>query len=146
MSNSPSLPTDSAKRNRFPMFDGLLAYFPNALAAVAELSLVGNEQHNPGEPLHWSRDKSTDHANKIVKHLVDHGKFDSDNVRHSVKVAWRALALAQEEIEREEGAPVSRGSQYSYEGNMNRFVKYWANHHPMMAEVLRESDGKEHAP
>lgn len=109
--HKPSLPVESEKRNRFPMFDGLLAYFPNALAAVAELSLVGNEQHNPGEPLHHARNKSTDHANKIVKHLIDSGLFDSDGVRHSAKVAWRALALLQEELERAEGYPVPRGAK-----------------------------------
>jgi hypothetical protein len=31
--------------------------------------------------------------------LVDRGKIDTDNVRHSTKVAWRALALLQKEIE-----------------------------------------------
>lgn len=115
--HKPSLPVESEKRNRFPMFDGLLAYFPNALAAVAELSLVGNEQHNPGEPLHWARDKSTDHANKIIKHLIDSGLLDNDGVRHSAKVAWRALALLQEELEQAEGYPLPRGAKIAGESH-----------------------------
>jgi len=104
-----SLPTDAAKREQYPMADGLLDYFPNALAEVARLSKVGNDQHNPGQPMHHNRDKSRDHANKVIKHLVDRGKFDTDGVRHSVKAAWRALALAQEEIEQDEGVPLPRG-------------------------------------
>ena len=106
-----SLPEDAATRNEYPMADGLLDYFPNALAEVARLSKVANEQHNPGEPMHWARNKSTDHANKIVKHLIDRGLIDSDGIRHSAKVAWRALAMLQEEIEREHNAPLPRNAR-----------------------------------
>jgi hypothetical protein len=105
-----SLPEDDAARNELPMFDGLLAYFPNALAAVAQVSKIGNDQHNPGEPMHWARGKSTDHGNKMMRHLVDIGKKDARGVRHSARLAWRALANLQEEIEREEGAPLARGA------------------------------------
>lgn len=91
--------TDHAKRKAQPMARGLLDYFPNALAAVAECSRVANEQHNPGEPIHWARGKSTDHADCIIRHLVDRGTLDADGVRHSAKVAWRALALLEEELE-----------------------------------------------
>ena len=90
-------------RNEYPMFDGLLAYFPAALAEVARCSKVGNDQHNPGEPLHWARGKSTDHANKIIRHLMEAGTMDTDGVPHSAKVAWRALALLQEECEKRGG-------------------------------------------
>ena len=106
-----ALPTDAKERNKFPMFDGLLAYFPAALAAVSRVSKIGNDQHNPGEPMHWARGKSTDHENKIVRHLLESGTIDTDGTRHSAKVAWRALALLQEELEREEGAPVPRNAR-----------------------------------
>lgn len=92
------LPTGAAERNEYPLADGLLHYFPNALAAVAHLSKVGNDQHNPGEPMHWARNKSTDHANKILRHLIDAGTTDTDGVRHSAKTAWRALALLEDEL------------------------------------------------
>ncbi len=105
-----SLPDDDAVRGEFPMFDGLLAYFPNALAEVSRVSKIGNDQHNPGQPMHWDRSKSTDHENKILRHLVDVGKFDGRGVRHSARLAWRALALLQEELEREEKLPPSRAS------------------------------------
>lgn len=97
------LPVDAAARKNAPMARGLLDYFPNALALVAELSRIGNEQHNPGEPMHWAKEKSTDEADCIIRHLVDRGKLDTDGVRHSTKVAWRALALLQREIEAEQG-------------------------------------------
>ena len=80
--NGP-LPTDSNERKTYPMYSGLLRYFPRALAAVAHHSFVNNEKHNPGEPLHWSRDKSSDHADCIPRHMIE-GEW--------VAVAWRALA------------------------------------------------------
>lgn len=107
---SNSLPEDDAARLDYPMFDGLVAYFPNALAEVSRVSKIGNDQHNPGEPMHWARNKSTDHGNKIMRHLVDAGRFDSRGVRHTARLAWRALAMLQEEIEAAGEAPPSRGS------------------------------------
>lgn len=92
------------------MADGLLDYFPNALAEVSKVSKIGNDQHNPGQPMHWARDKSTDHANKIMRHLVDRGLRDGRGVRHSARLAWRALAMLQAELEAEEGFPASRAS------------------------------------
>lgn len=86
-----------------PLATGLLDYFPDALAAVAETSRAGNEQHNPGEALHWDRSKSSDEANSLMRHLKDRGTLDKDGIRHSAKVAWRALALLQREIEGDYG-------------------------------------------
>lgn len=115
-----SLPDDAESRNRIPMADGLLYYFPNALAEVAKVSRIGNEQHNPGQPMHWDRSKSTDHENKILRHLVDAGRRDGQGVRHSAYLAWRALALLQEEIEREEGVPLPRNARCSKQLNLPR--------------------------
>lgn len=97
-----SLPSEAKARKDIPLARGLLDYFPDALAAVAEVSRVGNDQHNPGQPMHWAKEKSTDEADSLLRHLVDRGKRDTDNCRHSAKVAWRALALLQREIETEE--------------------------------------------
>lgn len=101
---------DDATRGDYPMFDGLMAYFPNALAEVSKVSKIGNDQHNPGQPMHWARDKSTDHGNKIMRHLVDAGGVDPRGVRHTARLAWRALAMLQEEIELADGLPPSRAS------------------------------------
>lgn len=93
--------TDEARaaRKARPIVRGVLDYFPQAIAEIAHVSYVANEQHNPGEPMHWAREKSTDHADCIVRHLIDRGKIDSDGLRHTAKAAWRALALLQIEIE-----------------------------------------------
>ena len=87
------------ERKERPVVRGVLDYFPDALLEVAHVSWVGNEQHNPGEPLHWAKEKSTDEADALVRHLMERGKVDSDGIRHSAKVAWRALALLQRELE-----------------------------------------------
>lgn len=92
------------------MADGLLDYFPNALAEIARHSKKAGDKHHPGAPLHWERKKSTDHRNKIMRHLVDSGKKDKDGNRHSTGLAWRALALLQEELERECGYPPPRNA------------------------------------
>ena len=98
-----ALPKDSSGRKARPICTGVLDYFPLALAEVAIISKTGNDQHNPGEPLRWAREKSTDHANCITRHLIERGELDTDGTRHSAKLAWRALALLQEELEAEAG-------------------------------------------
>lgn len=107
-----SLPTEAAERNEFPMADGLLYYFPRALAEVARVSKVGNDQHNPGQPMHWARGKSMDHDNKIIRHLLDAAECDedADGTLHAAKLAWRALAKLQELCERR-GAPLAVNAQ-----------------------------------
>ena len=86
-------------RKGMPIARGVLDYFPLALAEVARISKAGNDQHNPGQPMHWAREKSSDHADCIVRHLIERGRIDSDGQRHSAKMAWRALALLQLEME-----------------------------------------------
>lgn len=105
-----TLPTDPQERKGVPLVTGVLDYFPAALAEVARVSKAGNDQHNPGQPMHWARGKSTDHADCVARHLLDRGTFDKDGQRHTAKVAWRALALLQEELEAA-GAPRARGAR-----------------------------------
>ena len=90
-----------AKENRkqIPIYSGVIKYFPEAIKEVARCSYAGNEQHNPGTPLHWDRSKSGDELDALMRHLIDAGTIDTDGVRHSAKVAWRALANLQKEIE-----------------------------------------------
>lgn len=106
-----ALPTDAAERKDVPIASGVLDYFPDALIAVARLSQKGNEQHNPGQPLHWDRDKSTDEADALMRHFLDRGTLDKDGMPHSAKVAWRALALLQKEEEDAKGLPLPRGAR-----------------------------------
>lgn len=109
MSNQYRLPTGAEERKKTPLWSGLVQYFPDALVAVARLSQAGNDQHNPGQPLHWSRDKSNDHQDTLLRHLFDSGTVDVDGHRHSTKTAWRALAILQLEIEKEREQSGSEG-------------------------------------
>ena len=88
-------------RKQTPVFSGVLNYFPDAIKEVAKVSYVGNEQHNPNQPLHWDRSKSGDELDALSRHLLEAGTIDTDGIRHSAKVAWRALANLQKELENE---------------------------------------------
>lgn len=101
---------DAAGRKLLPLISGCLWYFPDALAAVAYVSVVGNNQHNPGQPLHWSQGKSNDHVDCIGRHAAGLGTLDTDGVPHSWKLAWRVLAHLQMELQAE-GAPVPPGAK-----------------------------------
>lgn len=98
-SGQVTFPVVSPDRKTYPVASGVLDYFPLAVMDVAHVSFVGNEQHNPGLPLHWDRTKSTDEADALLRHFLDRGTRDTDGLRHSAKLAWRALALLQKEIE-----------------------------------------------
>lgn len=93
------LPSDATERKNLPLYSGFMKYFPDAMAAVAKVSKLGNDQHNPGEPLHWSREKSSDHEDCLARHLLGLGTLDDDGQLHSAKLAWRAMALLQLECE-----------------------------------------------
>lgn len=99
-----SLPTDSAARKAAPVTTGNFRYFPDAHLAIAQLSVYGNDKHNPGQPLHWSREKSNDHADCVGRHLlepfgIDYSYGPDKPVLHAAQAAWRALANLQVEIE-----------------------------------------------
>lgn len=127
MSSTPkmTLPTDSKARKDYPLYSGVLKYFPAALAGVAKISKQGNDKHNPGQPLHHARDKSMDHGDCILRHLTDTTDLlaaydrnlnqekcdpttvDSEQILvEASQLAWRALALSQELHERF-GAPLA---------------------------------------
>jgi len=93
--NAASLPTDSKERLEYPLCTGLLEYFPRACAEVARHSKIGNDQHNPGEPMHWAKEKSVGRGDQIVRHLMD-GKTAKDReeaLHHFAGMCWRSLEL-----------------------------------------------------
>lgn len=87
------------QRKATPVYSGVLKYFPLALQEISRVSKVGNDQHNPGKPLHWDRSKSKDELDALTRHLLEAGTFDDDGQRHSAKLAWRALANLEKELE-----------------------------------------------
>ncbi len=94
-------PSTAAERKKYPLATGALDYFPDALMEVARTSYEGTNQHHPGSPMHWDKSKSTDEADCLLRHLAQRGTLDTDGVRHTAKVAWRALALLQRELDQE---------------------------------------------
>lgn len=122
MQRKLTLPTDSNERKNYPLLSGLLKYFPAALAGVSNTSKLGNDKHNPGEPLHHARGKSMDHGDCIIRHLMDTEDLlaamrreDKDVDEKMVltevnQLVWRALAYSQL-IHEKFGAPLAPGAE-----------------------------------
>jgi hypothetical protein len=91
-------------RKKYPMYSGLLTYFPNALKYVSHVSYVANNQHHPDKPLHWDKNKSTDEPDALMRHLADHSvePMDDDGLYHLGKVCWRSLAMLERFLEENE--------------------------------------------
>jgi hypothetical protein len=117
------LPKNAEGRKAVPIATGVLDYFPGALAEVARVSKAGNDQHNPGEPLHWAKEKSTDEADALVRHLLERGTYDTDGMRHSAKMAWRALALLQRELDAEAAPVPSRDALDEFDAETERLSR-----------------------
>ena len=101
------LPHDYKARKAIPLYSFLTGYFPDAIVEVVKVAVAGTEQHNPGEPLHWAREKSTDQLNTAMRHLFDHGagaRYDQDGTMHLAKAAWRILAEIQLLCEKRDAA------------------------------------------
>jgi hypothetical protein len=102
--NSARFAKESAERKAAPLWSGVMLFFPDALMAVARLSKKANDKHNPGMPLHWSKEKSNDHGDCLTRHQLEPEKMDEETQEiHAVHVAWRALAQLQIIIERQHG-------------------------------------------
>ena len=95
-----ALPQSPVLRKNIPIATGFIDYFPRAIAAIAECSKIGNDQHNLGSALHWDRSKSGDESDALMRHFLERGTLDTDGVRHTTKVAWRALAMLEKELEK----------------------------------------------
>lgn len=100
-----ALPSDDRQRKMIRAFQGFVQYFPDAIALVALLSKMANDQHNPGEPMHWAKDKSSEELDSLMNHLMDiasKGELsrDSDNVLDAIKVAWRGMANLQRLVDK----------------------------------------------
>jgi hypothetical protein len=121
-----SLGRDHAARKALPIMR-VLGYFTAAIAGLTRHAVRGNAQHNPGEPLHWARGKSMDHAECVGRHsfdMMDLHAWLERNPTHPERDAvlaeleqeydarlWRAAADSQEFYEKYRGAPVSPSSR-----------------------------------
>ncbi len=90
------LPTDPAERKAIPIHTGFIRYFPDAIAAVAKVSLKGGLQHGQtAQTLHWDRAKSGDELDAMMRHIIE---------EDWEQVAWRAMANLQKQIEKSQNA------------------------------------------
>lgn len=96
------LPKDDYDRKQIPIYGGFLAYFPDAIVAVAKLSKRGNDQHNPGKPMFWDRSKSKDERESMTRHLLALAAATSvdEELEEATAVAWRAMANLQKLCEK----------------------------------------------
>jgi hypothetical protein len=114
-----ALPTDAQARKNIPVYSGFIKYFPRAMCAVAHLSKIGNDQHNPGQPLHWAKEKSKDEMDALCRHMIDDAMgipADTDGVAHATKLAWRAMANLERLLEAAEKEECRPYAATSYEG------------------------------
>ncbi len=93
------LPTDQDKRKTYPLDRGLFRYFPDALAEVSNRSYVGSKQYEQAE-MFWDRTNSPDQGDSLLRHFMD--ALEHDRVDDYAAVAWRALAILQLRLERDE--------------------------------------------
>lgn len=93
------LPTDSKTRKGIPVYRGFLKIFPDATAAVSQLTAISTEKHNPGGDVGWVKEKSTDELDALGRHMLDDAidplSRDTDGALHAVKMAWRGMANLQ---------------------------------------------------
>lgn len=90
-----------------PVFRGCIAYFPDALKAVAEVSAFGAEKYNvPYWDKNWKRveDAEGRYKDALLRHVMDMDSTTLDpesGLRHLAHAAWNALAVLQLELERQ---------------------------------------------
>jgi hypothetical protein len=110
------LPKDDKLRKALPLFTFLTEYFPDAILELVKVSVAGNMQHNPGEPMRWARGKSMDQLNTAQRHMWDYATSGPYNDEpplppeilaaiggeppmHLANAAWRLLAQIQLDCE-----------------------------------------------
>lgn len=96
----------SAERKQMPVHRGCFKYFPDALMAVAMLSMRADRKHTPNADPNdmsrpqWVKDASADHGDCVGRHQLDVGIQDEQmGLDFMVSVGWRALAQLQAHID-----------------------------------------------
>ena len=73
--------------------------FPDAIAAVAQLTAVATKQHHPNGGVYWDKEKSVDELDALLRHMLDDVmeplSRDVEGALHAVKIAWRGMANLQ---------------------------------------------------
>ena len=105
------LPTDAKERKAIPIYSGFINYFPDAIVEVTKVSKRGNDQHNPGKPLHWDRSKSGDELDALTRHLIDSTNPNlslDGEIEEAAARTWRSLADLQKLCEKRDKLAANR--------------------------------------
>lgn len=91
-----------------PLLQGVLAYFPNALAAVGKVSEYGKEKYKlQYEDKNWSRVEGGlgRYGDALARHTTRHAAGESHDpesrLLHVAHAAWNALAVLELVLRRE---------------------------------------------
>lgn len=76
-----------------PVYSGWITYCPLAHRAASRVSLSGNAKYNPGEPLHVSLEKSSDHPNSCQRHLLNPYALDPESGEMNLAHAFWRLGM-----------------------------------------------------
>ena len=95
---------DQQKAAKVPMWQGVIAYFSNALHAVAAISKMGCVKHNNGKmPTKWRDYPVETYADAEMRHITEQGKgilYDSEShMLHAGHEAWNVLAKLEKLLE-----------------------------------------------
>lgn len=96
---------DKQKASKVPVWEGVIAYFSNALNAVGAISRFGSVKHNDGKfPTKWREYSAPVYANALARHIVDECRtgdlYDREsNMLHAAHEAWNALARLEKLLE-----------------------------------------------
>jgi Domain of unknown function (DUF5664) len=95
---------DKQKAAKVPVWQGVIAYFSNALHAVGAISKFGAAKHNEGKmPTTWRAYECNVYADALARHIFEEGKgdlYDSESgMLHAGHEAWNALARLEKLLE-----------------------------------------------
>jgi len=140
------LPTDAQERKNTPVYTGFICFFPLAIAEVARHSHESTQQHHPGEPCHWDKNKSTDEKDSQARHLLDQAFPDQtldEEIGHARAGAWRAMAnlerLCSQRIENSNIKNLVEPKQVT--GKWVAQGEYWRAAEKETVEQFRERTG-----
>ena len=119
------LPTDAQERKDIPIYSGFVCYFPDAIVEVTKVSKRGNDQHNPGEKLHWNRSKSGDELDALARHLVGstYPQPLETQIEEAAARTWRSLADLQKLCEKRDTSLNARAKMWAeYENSKSQKI------------------------
>lgn len=87
----------TGKASKVPVWQGVFAYFSQALLAIAAISKFGSVKHNNGNfPTTWKDNPATTYADALGRHIMAEGKdglYDPESGKlHAAHAAWNAVA------------------------------------------------------